>query len=233
MESLVSNDATSTRFDPLNVLPEICRFMDTPLGAIPAEDLARLRRYGLYTQRPARDGFFMVRIRIPRGDLSPTQLEAVADLAWPHGRCLIDITVRQNMQLHWIRPQSLPAILDRLKSVGLSTAETCGDTARNIVNCPVSGVDRDELYDTAGIIQELSAFLVNSPDYCGLPRKLKITVTGCSLLCVYPEINDIGVFAVRGLDGDPVFRVRVGGGLSTSPRFGRDLGVIVRPSDVV
>src|SRR5262249_23447579 len=112
-------------------------------------------------------------------------------------------------------------------------AETCGDTARNIVNCPVSGVDRDELYDTAGIIQELSAFLVNSPDYCGLPRKLKITVTGCSLLCVYPEINDIGVFAVRGLDGDPVFRVRVGGGLSTSPRFGRDLGVIVLPSAVV
>src|SRR5262249_16930845 len=122
---------------------------------------------------------------------------------------------------------------DRLSRVGLSTAETCGDTARNIVNCPVSGVDHDELYDTTGIIRELSELLADNPDYRGLPRKLKITITGCSLLCVYPEINDIGVFAVRGADSDPVFRVLVGGGLSASPRFAQDLGVIVPALDVV
>jgi sulfite reductase beta subunit-like hemoprotein len=97
----------------------------------------------------------------------------------------------------------------------------------------VAGVDHDELYDTSGIIRELTDFLAGNPDYSGLPRKLKITITGCALLCVYPEINDIGIFAVPGLDGGPVFRVRVGGGLSTSPRFAGDLGVIIRPSEVV
>jgi len=214
-------------------LPELCRFVDALPEAIAQEDLSLLRRYGLYTQRPAGDGFFMVRIRIPGGDLTPTRLETIADLASKHGRAMVDITVRQNLQLHWIRRESIPEILDRLNSVGLSTAETCGDTARNIVNCPVSGVDGDELYDTTGIIRELSTFLTGNQNYRGLPRKLKIAITGCSLLCVYPEINDIGIFAVRGPDGDPVFRVSVGGGLSTSPRFARDLGISVRPWEVV
>jgi sulfite reductase beta subunit-like hemoprotein len=109
----------------------------------------------------------------------------------------------------------------------------CGDTARNIVNCPVAGFDHDELYDTTSIIHDVTRLLSREPDYSGLPRKLKIAITGCALQCVYPEINDIGVFAVHGPDRDPVFRVRVGGGLSDYPRFARDLGILVRPRDLV
>src|SRR5215469_6137130 len=133
MKSLISDDATSIRSEVTSPLPELCRFVDALPEAIAQEDLSLLRRYGLYTQRPAGDGFFMVRIRIPGGDLTPTRLETIADLASKHGRAMVDITVRQNLQLHWIRRESIPEILDRLNSVGLSTAETCGDTARNIV----------------------------------------------------------------------------------------------------
>ena len=218
--------------DVIPDIPVLHRWAHVQPGSIPPDVIAYLRRHGLYTQRPISDGFFMVRIRIPRGDLTPEQLEAIADLADEHGRGLADITVRQNIQLHWVRPQSIPAILHRLYSIGLSTSEMCGDTARNIVNCPVAGVDHDELYDTTGIIQNLTGLLKGNPHYSGLPRKLKIAITGCALHCVYPEINDIGVFAVRGPGPEPVFRVRVGGGLSDSPRFARDLGVIVRPRDV-
>ena len=215
-----------------DVIPDFHRWADAPPESIPADVLAHLRRHGLYTQRPAADGFFMVRIRIPGGNLTPEQLDAIADIADEHGRGLADITVRQNIQLHWVRPHSIPTILERLHSIGLSTSEMCGDTARNIVNCPVAGVDHDELYDTSGIIQDLTRLLSGNPQYSGLPRKLKIAITGCALHCVYPEINDIGVFAVPGPGPEPVFRVRVGGGLSDSPRFARDLGVIVRPRNV-
>jgi ferredoxin-nitrite reductase len=227
-----------------DIIPDLRRWARAQPASIPAEAIAHLRRHGLYTQRPVADGFFMVRIRIPGGDLAPDQLDAIADLADEHGRGLADITVRQNIQLHWVRPQSLPPIIERLHSIGLSTSELCGDTARNIVNCPVAGVGQDELYDTTGIIRDLTRLLGHNPRYSGLPRKLKIAITGCALHCVYPEINDIGVFAVPGpesgsgpesgygLRPEPLFRVRVGGGLSDSPRFARDLGVTVRPRNV-
>lgn len=218
--------------DGLDVLENIYRYARLGQTTISAEDDLLFRWYGIYTQRPAEDGFFMVRIRIPGGDLTPLQLRTIADLSNEHGRGLADITVRQNVQLHWVRIESLPDILDRLRDVGLSTTEACGDCVRNILNCPVSGVDRDELYDTTPLVREVNDFFVGNRDFSNLPRKFKIAITGCSMRCVYPEINDIGLFAVRdGRDG-VAFRARIGGGLSTTPRFSKDLGVLVGPGEV-
>lgn len=220
------------RKDGLDVLADIYRYAETGLESISPDDEPLFRWYGIYTQRPAEDGFFMVRIRIPGGDLTPRQLGAIADLSNEHGRGLADITVRQNIQLHWVRLENLPDVLDRLREVGLSTTEACGDVVRNILNCPVSGVDRDELYDTTALVREVNDFFVGNREFSNLPRKFKIAITGCPLRCVYPEINDIGLFAVR--DGDAVaFRARIGGGLSTAPRFSKDLGVLVSADEIV
>src|SRR5438128_11986450 len=79
-------------------------------GALSTEDESQLRRYGIYTQRPVSDGFFMVRIRIPGGELTPVQLRTIAELSSEHGRGLADVTVRQNIQLHWVRNETLPEI---------------------------------------------------------------------------------------------------------------------------
>ncbi|HXG92419.1 MAG TPA: nitrite/sulfite reductase [Blastocatellia bacterium] len=220
------------RKDGLDVLADIYRYAKLGYESISPEDEPLFRWHGIYTQRPAEDGFFMVRIRIPGGDLSPSQLREIARLSAEHGRGLADITVRQNIQLHWVRIESLPDILDRLRAIGLSTTEACGDCVRNIINCPVSGVDASELYDTTDLIRQVNDFFVGNRDFSNLPRKFKIAITGCALRCVYPEINDIGLFAVR--DGATVkFRARVGGGLSTTPRFSKDLGVLVEPDEVV
>lgn len=220
------------RKDGLDVLADIYRYAQTGLESISPDDEPLFRWYGIYTQRPAEDGFFMVRIRIPGGDLRPDQLRAIADLSNRHGRGLADITVRQNIQLHWVRIESLPDVLDRLREVGLSTAQACGDVVRNILNCPVSGVDRNELYDTTPLVREVNDFFVGNREFSNLPRKFKIAITGCSARCVYPEINDIGLFAVR--DGSEIaFRARIGGGLSTAPRFSKDLGVLVTADEIV
>jgi sulfite reductase beta subunit-like hemoprotein len=218
--------------DGLDVLTDIYRYAELGHQAITPEDEALFRWYGIYTQRPAADGYFMVRLRIPGGDLTAAQLGEIARLADEHGRGLSDITVRQNIQLHWVRVQSLPDILDRLRRIGLSTTEACGDCVRNIINCPVSGVDASELYDTTPLIEQVNDFFVGNRDFSNLPRKFKIAITGCAVRCVYPEINDIGLFAVREA-GRVAFRARVGGGLSTTPRFSKDLGVLVEPEEVV
>lgn len=219
--------------DGLDVITDIYRYARTGIHTISPDDEPLFRWYGIYSQRPAEDGFFMIRTRIPGGDLTPRQLRTIADLSNQYGRGLADITVRQNIQFHWVRIENLPDIIDRLREVGLSTTEACGDVVRNILNCPVSGVDANELYDTTDMVRQINDFFVDNRDFSNLPRKFKIAITGCSVRCVYPEINDVGLFAVRDHAGKVVFRARIGGGLSTTPRFSKDLGVFISPEEAV
>lgn len=218
--------------DGLDALSDIYRYAERGEHRITAEDEALFKWYGVYTQRPADDGYFMVRIRIPGGQLNARQLLAIAELSSKFGKGLADITVRQNIQLHWVRIENIPAIFETLDRVGLTTTDACGDTVRNIISCPAAGVDADELCDTTPLIRRVNEFFVGNRDFSNLPRKFKIAITGCALRCVYPEINDIGVFAVKD-NGRVAFRARVGGGLSTTPRFSKDLGVLVEPDQVV
>jgi len=229
---MIKIEELKKRKDGLDVLADIYRYARTGNHSISPDDEPLFRWYGIYSQRPIEDGFFMVRMRIPGGDLTPVQLRKIAGLSALYGRGLADITVRQNIQLHWVRIEDLPSILDGLREVGLSTTEACGDCVRNILNCPVSGVDQRELYDTTGLVRQVNGFFVGNRDFSNLPRKFKIAITGCAVRCVYPEINDIGLFAVRE-EGRVAFRARIGGGLSTTPRFSRDLGVLVEPDEAV
>lgn len=227
-----SIEQIKSRKDGLDALSDIDRYARQGEHRITPEDEALFKWYGVYTQRPAEDGYFMVRIRIPGGQLNATQLLAIADLSSKFGRGLADITVRQNIQLHWVRIENVPEIFRTLERVGLTTTEACGDTVRNIISCPVAGVDAHELYDTTSLIQQVNAFFVGNRDFSNLPRKFKIAITGCALRCVYPEINDIGLFAVKD-NGRVAFRARIGGGLSTTPRFSKDLGVLIEPDEIV
>lgn len=221
------------RKDGLDVLADIHRYSARREHRITSEDEALFKWYGVYTQRPAEDGYFMVRIRIPGGQLNASQLLTIAELSRRFGKGLADITVRQNIQLHWVRIGDIPEIFEALDRVGLTTTDACGDTVRNIIGCPVSGVDSDELYDVTPLIMCVNDFFVGNRDFSNLPRKFKIAITGCAVRCVYPEINDIGIFAVRDHGGGIRFRARVGGGLSTTPRFSKDLGVLLEPDEVV
>jgi ferredoxin-nitrite reductase len=96
------------RKDGLDVLADIYRYAKLGHQAITPEDEALFRWYGIYTQRPAADGYFMVRLRMPGGDLTAEQLREIAALSNEHGCGLADVTVRQNIQLHWVRVESLP-----------------------------------------------------------------------------------------------------------------------------
>src|ERR1700754_1985637 len=135
--------------------------------------------------------FFMMRIAVPNGILTSEQAEAIADIAAKQARNLVDITVRQAIQLHWLTIEDLPGIIDRLQSVGLSPKGACGDVVRNVTGCPLAGLGADEVFDAPPVAVAVAHALNGNNELFNLPRKFKISVTGCSVWCSHPEINDV------------------------------------------
>jgi sulfite reductase (ferredoxin) len=172
----------------------------------------------------------MVRIRIPNGLLRSEQLRTISELTRRYAHGIADITVRQNIQLHWVTIEALPEVLEALAKVGLNTMGACGDVTRNVTGCPVAGVDADEICDASPLALEASRMLAGNNEFYNLPRKFKISITGCRVWCPYPEINDVGLTAVtRVVRGMPEigFSLRVAGGLSTEPYLGARLNAFV------
>jgi sulfite reductase (ferredoxin) len=207
----------------------------------------RFRWWGLYTQRrpgisggktalvephELEDEFFMLRVRIPGGRMSTQQLKTIGDISVRYGRDVADVTDRQNVQLHWIRIEDVPRIWDALEEVGLTTCEACGDTPRNMIGCPLAGVDKDEYLDATPLMYELHRRFVGDPAFSNLPRKYKTSISGCAQQCAQHEINDLSYVGTRGPDGQPGFDLWVGGGLGPNPKFAQRLGVFVEPDRV-
>jgi sulfite reductase (ferredoxin) len=176
--------------------------------------------------------YFMMRIAIPNGILTANQLRVIGGLARKYARNLADITVRQAIQLHWLTIESLPEVVDTLNAVGLSPRGACGDVVRNVTGCPLAGVAADELIDAAPLAREIAQLLTANPEFYNLPRKFKISVTGCPSWCSNPEINDIGLTAVKH-NGAVGYSLRVGGGLSADPHLAVRLDAFILPDQVL
>src|SRR5258708_27377875 len=130
---------------------------------------------------------------------------------------------RQNIQIHWLTIESMREIVDALTAIGLSPKGACGDVLRNVTGCPLAGLVGHEIIDASPLAVEIAHGLTANPEFYNLPRKFKVTATGCSLWCSYPEINDVALTAIkREVNGLPEigYTLRVGGGLSTEPHIG-------------
>jgi ferredoxin-nitrite reductase len=208
------------------------------IKTVPGE-VERLKWVGLYPQRQGGDAF-MLRIKIPGGRLDAAQAEVIGGIADEFARgpapnpvfgdAYLDITTRQDVQLHWVRIGAVPEIWARLEAVGMTTVQACGDSARNVLCCPVSGLDADEVLDAHPVAQAVSDFFTGNREYANLPRKFKLSVTGCLEDCAQAEINDIGLWPARRDDARAGFNVLVGGGLSDGPRMASDIDVFVDPA---
>jgi ferredoxin-nitrite reductase len=211
------------------------------MDEVPGE-VERLKWVGIYPQKQGGDAF-MIRLKVPGGVLTPEQTRVIGQIAIdfangpisnPHfGNNFLDITTRQDVQMHWIKMENVPKIWRRLEEVGMTTVQACGDSARNVLCCPVSGLGHDEVLDAYPVAQVISDYFTGNREYANLPRKFKISVTGCLEDCAQAEINDIGMLPARLEDGTLGFNVRVGGGLSDGPRMASDIDVFVRPEEAV
>ena len=177
--------------------------------------------------------YFMMRIGLPNGLLTSHQLHVIADITAKYARGIADITTRQNIQLHRLTIEALPEIVDALTEIGLSPKGACGDVVRNVTGCPLAGLDGHEVLDASPLAVEIAHKLTANPEFYNLPRKFKISVTGCPIWCSYPEINDVALTALKRTKNgreEIGYSLRVGGGLSTEPHIAVRLNAFV-PQD--
>ncbi|GAA0945791.1 nitrite/sulfite reductase [Kribbella koreensis] len=248
-EPLNKNEENKKNDDGLNVRARIENiYAHRGFDSIDPADLrGRFRWWGLYTQRkPGIDGgktatlepeelddkYFMLRVRIEGGQLSAEQLRVIAEVSSTYARDTADITDRQNIQLHWIRVEDIPAIWQKLEAVGLYTTEACGDVPRVIISSPVAGIAADEIIDPTPAIDDIVERYIGSSEFSNLPRKFKTAMTGHPSHDVVPEVNDISFVGVVHPEHGPGFDLWVGGGLSTNPMLAQRVGAWV-PLDEV
>jgi ferredoxin-nitrite reductase len=242
---------------PLEVLEDVREYADEGLGFDEIAERAgegefeRLKWAGMYTHG-VHDDYYMVRTKVPGGYLTPAQAEVIGEVtedlaAAPEafggaeqnpiwGDAFVDITTRQDTQFHWIEIEDVPAMWDRFDEVGLTTVQGCGDGARNVLGCPAAGLDDHQAFDAQPVVEAVSDFFTGNTEYANLPRKFKMTITGCTHDCGQSQINDVGLTPAKqevGGEWQYGFHVKVGGGLSDGPRMASPLDVFVPPGDAV
>lgn len=216
-------------------------YSKTGFDSIDREDLyPRFKWLGLYTQRKQNlggeftgednsvleDKYFMMRVRFDGGICSTAQARAVGELSRDYARSTVDLTDRQNIQLHWVRIEDVPTIWETLEQHGLNTWDACGDVPRVILGSPVAGIAKDEIIDATPAIREIQKIVTNE-EFQNLPRKFKSAISGNARQDVVHEINDLAFIGVEHPELGPGFECYVGGGLSTNPMLAQSLGAFV------
>ncbi|MBD1904011.1 ferredoxin--nitrite reductase [Funiculus sociatus GB2-A5] len=197
----------------------------------------RLKWVGVFF-RPVTPGKFMMRLRMPSGILTASQMRVLAEVVQQYGEDgNADITTRQNIQLRGIRIEDLPEIFNRFNQVGLTSVQSGMDNVRNITGSPVAGIDADELFDTRELVQQVQDMITSKGEgnkaFSNLPRKFNIAIAGCRDNSVHAEINDLA-FVPAFKNGTFGFNILVGGFFSAKRCDAAiPLNTWVPPEDVV
>lgn len=188
-------------------------------GGMSKEEVLIAKWYGIYRSR--QKGDHMARIVVPGGQITATHAKVIAKLANKHSCGKISITTRQSLQYHKLQMNTLPQMLRDMKKEGLTTFHGCGDVARNVAACPWASVCKHRRFDVLPYAKETAQLLSDSRDLDNLPRKYKVTFSGCGADCGQPYINCMGAIAVarKNAQGDEEtgFKVVIGGGMGWKP----------------
>jgi ferredoxin-nitrite reductase len=234
--------------NPLDIWEKLVAHADA--DKFPDEaDSFRFKFHGFFHVAPAQDSF-MLRLRLPAGEITAAQLRGVAEIAdWGAG--CAHITTRANLQIRELRPRDLIKVLVQLQDLGLTSRGSGADNVRNITASPNSGFDPDELLDVRPFAKGLHHYILNHRDLYGLPRKFNVAFDNGGSLSTAADTNDIGFIACRvtekSLAGSvspettaaksevppgTYFRLELGG-ISGHGDFARDTGLLIKPSDCV
>lgn len=193
---------------------QVQRFMG---GKLSDEEFLPLRlQNGLYLQKHA----YMLRVAIPYGTLSATQMRTLARIASDYDRGYGHFTTRQNIQFNWIALEQVPDILQHLAEVDMHAIQTSGNCVRNITTEAFAGVAADELLDPRPLAEILRQWSTINPEFLFLPRKFKIAICSAAQDRAAIMMHDIGLYLYRDEQGEMCLRVIVGGGLGRTPILG-------------
>jgi sulfite reductase (ferredoxin) len=204
---------------------EIANFTDRSAlyrqGQVPDEEFRPFRLlHGVYGQRQS--DVQMMRIKIPGGQMNAAQARRLGDVSRDYAPLGIGhVTTRQAVQLHFVKLENAPKVMEALAEVDVTTREACGNAIRNITCSPVAGISGDEVFDPYPYAQAAFRHLVRRSEFNNLPRKFKIAFNGSLKDYAQASINDVGLFAqTRIVEGrlQRGFVMKVGGGLGASPQ---------------
>src|SRR5712692_9824125 len=197
-------------------------------------DNFRWRFFGLFYVAP-NQASYMCRLRIPNGILKHWQFAGVAELAELYGGGYAHVTTRANLQVREVEPKNAVAMVEAIQDLGLASRGSGADNIRNVTGTPTAGIDPQELIDTRPYAREWHFHILNDRSLYGIPRKFNVGFDGAGVVAVLEDTNDIGFQAVEVKDGFGVapgvsFRLTLGG-ITGHRDFGRETGVIVKPSE--
>lgn len=208
------------------VLPEeIQKFEEMVIklerGEISSDDFKKFRlNNGVYGIRGS-DDTHMIRIKIPFGNLTSEQLEAIALATEKYAPLKMGhVTTRQCIQVHKIARKDVPKFLKIIGELGVTTREACGNTVRNVTACPYSGISPTEAFDVIPYAEAVVKYFLRNPLSQNLPRKFKFAFEGCPEDHARVPIHDGGLVATtRTVNGkvERGFKIYAGGGLGSHP----------------
>ncbi|HEY8080249.1 MAG TPA: nitrite/sulfite reductase, partial [Labilithrix sp.] len=184
---------------------------------------------GVYGQR--QEGNQMLRVKIPFGRLDEPGLVALADVADRFSRGFGHVTTRQNVQLHFVKMTDVEAAMRRLDEAGLTTREACGNSVRAVTACELAEVCSGAPFDVTPYANAITRLFLRHPLAATLPRKFKISFSGCANDCAKGAIHDLG-FIAKVENGEKGFKVVAAGGLSSSPQNALVLHEFVRGAEI-
>ncbi len=201
-------------------------------GWLTPEDRYALKTYGVCAQD--QDHVFMVRVRVPGGGLPAGQARGLARLARDGGNDWLHLTTRQGVELHWVPDRRVPAVLDQIRRIGLTTRSACGHTLRNVMCSEEAGVTLDEPFDCFPDARAVSDAIVARSATLNrqLPSRLNLCFGG-SPRCRHDALVNDGGFVSVVRDGTPGYEVSGGGSLGRSPRLAVALSEFVARPDVL
>lgn len=237
LDELIPEERIKRELHPLDAYPLLLQHAAAN-QAPDKENLFRFKWQGLFYLTPNKEAF-MARLRIPGGQLFSWQLRELAAIADQLTTGYIQITTRANLQMRLIAPKDTPEFLRRIQAIGLHTRGAGADNIRNLTCDPTSGVDPDELIETLPLAQQLGQFILNHREFYDLPRKFNVAFHGGGKISTVEDTNDIGFKAVRveqslseQIPAGVYFRVALGGATGHKA-FASDLGVLVKPDEVI
>jgi sulfite reductase (ferredoxin) len=204
-------------------------------GKYDEESFRRFRlQHGAYGTRMTSD-YAMVRIKIPAGEIYPDQIEKISQLSEQYSIGSAHFSTRENIQLHWVILEDVSEIFRGLAEVGLTSREACGNSVRNVMCSPLSGVCPDEKFDATPYALATARFFLRNPMAQNLPRKFKFNFTCCEKHGMVRMV-DVGLIPqTREIDGtlQRGFKIFLGGGLGNKSYVGNQLEDFTSEEDLL
>lgn len=228
LDDLIFEERVKRELHPLDAYPLLLEHAAAN-KAPEKEEIFRFKWNGLFYLTPNKEAF-MARLRIPGGQIRTFQLRELAKAAKELTTGYVQITTRANLQMRLIQPKDTPEFVQRIQHVGLHTRGAGADNIRNLTANPTAGIDPHELIDVMPLCHDMAHIIINDRSFYDLPRKFNIAYDGGGLIGTVEDTNDVGAKAVKV--GDEVFFRIALGGATGHKAFARDLGVLVKPTEL-